>query len=92
MSTSGPAATRSSPAPRCAGYRDLLRDGHPGAVRHVTADPALIGDRLSVRKGHYMPASLLHSQLATLEPLADRTSRAWSSPRRVLLKRSDAEP
>ena len=36
---------------------------------HVSADPALIGDRLSVRQGHYMPASLLPSQLATLEPL-----------------------
>jgi gluconokinase len=51
-------------------YRDLLREGRP-QVRfcHVSADPALIGDRLSVRQGHYMPASLLPSQLATLEPL-----------------------
>jgi gluconokinase len=51
-------------------YRDLLREGRP-QVRfcHVSADPALIGDRLSHRQGHYMPASLLPSQLATLEPL-----------------------
>jgi gluconokinase len=51
-------------------YRDLLREGRP-QVRfcHVSADPTLIGDRLSVRQGHYMPASLLPSQLATLEPL-----------------------
>jgi gluconokinase len=51
-------------------YRDLLREGRP-QVRfcQVSADPALIGDRLSVRQGHYMPASLLPSQLATLEPL-----------------------
>lgn len=51
-------------------YRDLLREGRP-QVRfcHVSADPALIGDRLTNRQGHYMPASLLPSQLATLEPL-----------------------
>ena len=53
-------------------YRDLLRDGHPSVwFAHVTADPDLIGERLAHRTGHYMPASLLESQLATLEPLAD---------------------
>jgi gluconokinase len=36
----------------------------------VTADPALIRDRLEHRSGHYMPASLLDSQLALLEPLS----------------------
>lgn len=51
-------------------YRDLLREGRPG-VRfcHVEADAQLIAERLEVRKGHYMPPSLLPSQLATLEPL-----------------------
>jgi gluconokinase len=51
-------------------YRDLLRDGHP-SVRfvHVVTDPALLGARVQGRSGHYMPASLLDSQLATLEPL-----------------------
>jgi gluconokinase len=38
---------------------------------HVTADPDLIRERIEHRTGHYMPASLLDSQLATLEPLAD---------------------
>jgi gluconokinase len=53
-------------------YRDLLRDGHPSVwFAHVTADPELIRERIEHRKGHYMPASLLDSQLATLEPLAD---------------------
>jgi gluconokinase len=53
-------------------YRDLLRDGHPSVwFAHVTADAALIRDRIEHRTGHYMPASLLDSQLATLEPLAD---------------------
>ena len=53
-------------------YRDLLRRGHPSIwFAHVTADPALIRDRVQHRTGHYMPASLLDSQLATLEPLED---------------------
>jgi gluconokinase len=53
-------------------YRDLLRDGHPSVwFAHVTADPDLLRDRLGSRTGHYMPASLLESQLAALEPLQD---------------------
>lgn len=52
-------------------YRDLLRDGRPGLVFcHVTAPAALIAVRLQHRRGHYMPASLLPSQLVALEPLA----------------------
>jgi gluconokinase len=51
-------------------YRDLLRDGHP-SVRfvHLLAPPDLIKSRVDARRGHYMPPSLLASQLATLEPL-----------------------
>ena len=51
-------------------YRDLLREGRP-AVRflHVTLPEMAIADRLAHREGHYMPPSLLPSQLATLEPL-----------------------
>ena len=33
------------------------------------ADRELIQERLLRRKGHYMPASLLDSQIETLEPL-----------------------
>jgi gluconokinase len=52
-------------------YRDLLRDGRP-EVRfcHVVTDSETLRARLEHRRGHYMPASLLPSQLATLEPLA----------------------
>jgi gluconokinase len=51
-------------------YRDLLRDGHPSIwFAHVTADADLIRQRVENRTGHYMPSSLLDSQLATLEPL-----------------------
>jgi gluconokinase len=53
-------------------YRDVLRDGHPSVwFAHVTVDPDLLRDRIGRRTGHYMPASLLDSQLATLEPLED---------------------
>jgi len=53
-------------------YRDLLRDGHPSIwFAHVTADAAMIRERMERRTGHYMPVSLLESQLATLEPLAE---------------------
>jgi gluconokinase len=51
-------------------YRDLLRDGHP-TVRfvHLLAPRELLAERLGARKGHYMPPSLLESQLAALEDL-----------------------
>ena len=51
-------------------YRDALSHGHP-SVRfvHVTVSRATLKTRLEHRRGHYMPASLLDSQLATLEPL-----------------------
>jgi len=51
-------------------YRDQLREGRP-SVRffHVTADPALIEERMEHRKGHFMPTSMLPSQLAALENL-----------------------
>ena len=51
-------------------YRDLLREGRPSVwFAHVTADAELLRSRIEGRAGHYMPASLLESQLAALEPL-----------------------
>ncbi len=51
-------------------YRDLLRAGHPSVwFAHVTADPDELRQRVTNRAGHYMPPSLLDSQLAALEPL-----------------------
>jgi gluconokinase len=51
-------------------YRDLLREGRPSVwFAHVTADAEVIRERIEHRAGHYMPASLLDSQLATLEQL-----------------------
>jgi gluconokinase len=51
-------------------YRDVLREGHPSVrVVHLLAPQAIVERRLAARTGHYMPASLLPSQLETLEPL-----------------------
>jgi gluconokinase len=51
-------------------YRDLLREGRPEVVFcHLTADPDLVAERMRHRTDHYMPASLLASQVDTLEPL-----------------------
>ncbi|CAI9120793.1 gluconokinase [Brytella acorum] len=49
-------------------YRDMLRDGLPVVFVYLYAPTSIIQDRLVHRKGHYMPASLLKSQLDTLEP------------------------
>jgi len=54
-------------------YRDRLRDAAPDTL-FVLLDPPLtvLRQRDAARKGHFMPASLLDSQLATLErPDAD---------------------
>lgn len=53
-------------------YRDLLRTAR-GEVCfvHLDGTPELLAERMQHRSGHFMPTSLLPSQLATLEPLAD---------------------
>lgn len=51
-------------------YRDFLREGRPNVqFCHVDVSRADLEKRLAERTGHYMPASLLQSQLDTLEPL-----------------------
>ena len=54
-------------------YRDALRRGAPAlTLVHLTGSPALLAERITARPGHYMPPTLLPSQLATLEsPGAD---------------------
>ena len=50
-------------------YRDLLRAAAPDlrfVFLHGSFD--LLRERLTTRVGHYMPASLLQSQLDALEP------------------------
>ncbi len=51
-------------------YRDLLAAGRSSVwFAHVSADADVLRERVENRTGHYMPPSLLDSQLATLEPL-----------------------
>lgn len=51
-------------------YRDTLRAACPDVFfLHLTAGRELLADRISRRSGHFMPISLLDSQLAALEPL-----------------------
>jgi carbohydrate kinase (thermoresistant glucokinase family) len=49
-------------------YRDGLVDGRPAVrILYLRADVATLRDHLAHRAGHFMPASLLDSQLAALE-------------------------
>ncbi|WP_394280004.1 gluconokinase [Microbacterium sp.] len=53
-------------------YRDRIRREAPDAVFiHLTASEELLARRAAARTGHFMPASLLTSQLALLEHLDD---------------------
>ena len=58
-------------------YREVLRAGRAD-VRFVYLDGtrALLEQRLAGRRGHFMPSSLLDSQLAILEPPAP-DEHAW---------------
>jgi gluconokinase len=52
-------------------YRDQLRHhAHTTEFLHLHGSPEVITRRQASRPGHFMPASLLSSQFATLEPLA----------------------
>jgi gluconokinase len=60
-------------------YRDVLRAAAP-ELRFVflNGTRALVSERLAKRSGHFMPASLLDSQLATLEePAVDEHVLAY---------------
>lgn len=51
-------------------YRDVLRNGDPQLhFAHLNGPRALLASRMAARHDHYMPSSLLDSQLASLEPL-----------------------
>jgi gluconokinase len=58
-------------------YRDVLRaEAKDLRFIFLRGPRALIAERLANRRGHFMPASLLNSQLATLEePTPDE--KAW---------------
>jgi gluconokinase len=51
-------------------YRDILREAAPDQVFvHLAGDRDVIARRVAGRPGHFMPAALVDSQFATLEPL-----------------------
>jgi gluconokinase len=76
-------------------YRDVLRRDNPSVwFVHVSSSPVALQHRLKTRSGHYMPASLLASQLEALEPLeADEpgvTVSGEGSPHEVAARALDA--
>jgi gluconokinase len=49
-------------------YRDVIIGDRPNVrIAYLKGSRELIANRLAARQGHYMPAALLDSQLATLE-------------------------
>lgn len=51
-------------------YRDIIRSADPSVVfAHLQGTRDLLNERMNARPDHFMPASLLDSQLITLEPL-----------------------
>jgi gluconokinase len=60
-------------------YRDILRSGAPGLqFIHLHGAHDVLAARMAARTGHYMPPSLLTSQLDTLEmPGADEHAQGF---------------
>lgn len=56
-------------------YRDMLREGPPNvSFIHLDGPAEVIASRMEQREGHFMPTSLLQSQIDTLEPLEEDES------------------
>jgi gluconokinase len=62
-------------------YRDILRQGASDLLFvHLHGSRELLAARMGNRPGHYMPASLLASQLATLEiPGPDENAKTFDT-------------
>lgn len=52
-------------------YRDRLRRGARPRHRLPELTPAVAAERVAQRPGHFMPATLIDSQFAALEPPLD---------------------
>jgi gluconokinase len=53
-------------------YRTILREAAPTQIFvHLDGSPEVVSQRVAGRPGHFMPASLVDSQFATLERLRD---------------------
>jgi carbohydrate kinase (thermoresistant glucokinase family) len=49
-------------------YRPQIIGDHDVRLVYLDGSPELIGERMAARQGHFMPADLLASQFAALEP------------------------
>ncbi len=60
-------------------YRDRILTAAPGTIFvHLNGTPELLASRMKSREGHFMKATMLASQLETLEPLeADEPGRVY---------------
>jgi gluconokinase len=66
-------------------YRERLGVGKETRLVYLKADRALLAERLGSRKGHFLPATLLASQLAILEePASALVVDASQSPETVV--------
>lgn len=61
-------------------YRDRIREAASDTMfLHLDGSREVLAERLASRQNHFMPSSLLDSQLATLEPLSfDESGRVIS--------------
>ena len=60
-------------------YRQLLSEAEGRVLfLHLDGEADLISQRMQGREGHFMPPTLLPSQLATLEPLSQDELAAGS--------------
>jgi gluconokinase len=60
-------------------YRRLLSEADGRVIfLHLDGGAEIIGQRMQGREGHFMPPTLLPSQLATLEPLSEEELDAGS--------------
>jgi len=64
-----------------AAHRAMLTEGRPWlCFVHLVGDRALVAERLRSRRDHFMPAGLLDSQLAALQPPADAVEVGITDP------------
>ena len=66
-------------------YRDKIRDAEPEArFIHLHGTMELLKQRVNSRENHFMPASLLDSQLATLEKInSDENGKEFDTAKPV---------
>jgi 6-phosphogluconolactonase len=72
-------------------YRRMLGKGIPVAWVYLMATPALLRSRLRLRRGHFMKAEMLASQLETLEEPSDALVVDVSNPPAEIVERILAE-